>query len=75
MNPSDLNLPQFKSADEARAYMETDEFKRRFADAQRDMIRADERRRIVDALRHHGHVGDGTALYEAADFIERRLSK
>lgn len=65
---------KFESADEAHAYVQTDEFKRAFADAQRNVIRADERRRIVDALRHHGHAGEGIGFYEAADFIERRLS-
>ena len=35
---------------------------------------AQERERIVTALRHHGHPGDSTAFYEAADFIEKRLT-
>lgn len=63
----------FTSREEALAYMETGEFRKRFAVAQADAIRMDERRRIAIALRHHGHPEGGTGFYEAAAFIERRL--
>lgn len=63
------------SGDEIQAYLKTPLFRRRFRKAQNDMIRADERERIVKALRHHGHATDSTAFYEAADFIERRLNQ
>ena len=63
------------SREHAEAFMRTPGFLARFRRARTDVIRADERRRIVVALRHHGHAREGTDFYEAADFIERRLNR
>jgi hypothetical protein len=62
------------SREDAEAFMRTPGFLARFRRAKEDVIRADERHRIVVALRHHGHARDSTDFYEAADFIERRPS-